>query len=199
MDVFEAIQTRRSIGKVDPHEMVDKETLEKVLEAGNWAPSHYKTEPWKFFVHTGEGRRALGRVLREIQREKIDGEPDEEQLEKLDKTVEKPFRAPIVITIAVEPSEKEKVIEIEEYAAAHAAAQNMLLAAHALGLGAIWRSGKPMYHDKVREFYNLTERGNVVGFIYLGFPATVKDRLAERNPHEAKTVYIHEDIDRINE
>ncbi|MFB4160460.1 nitroreductase [Geomicrobium sp. JSM 1781026] len=197
MDVFEAIQSRRSVGKVDPHELVDKETLKRILEAGTWAPSHYKTEPWKFFVHTGEGRRSLGKVLRSIAREKMDDELSDKDLEKLESTENKPFRAPIVVTVAVEPSTKEKVIEIEEYAAAHAAAQNMLLAAHALGLGAIWRSGKPMYHKKVRDFYNLSEGGNIVGFIYLGFPKSDKEKSGKRVPHEAKTTYIHEEIERI--
>ncbi|MBB6450726.1 nitroreductase [Geomicrobium halophilum] len=193
MDVLEAIRTRRSIGKVQPDEPVDKQWIETILEAGTWAPNHHHTQPWKFFVQQGEGRRPLGRTLRKIAAEKMDDLASEENEQKLIKTEQKPFRAPVVITVVVEPSTKEKVIDIEEYAAAHAAAQNMLLAAHSLGLGAIWRSGAPTYHEDMRWLYNVSERGAVIGFIYLGWPVSKKKKEAKRIPVSEKTIWIHED------
>ena len=63
MDVMTAIKTRRSIGKVksDP---VPKEMIETILEAGTWAPCHHQTEPWRFFVLTGDARNGLGNTFR---------------------------------------------------------------------------------------------------------------------------------------
>lgn len=63
MDVLEAIATRRSIGKVkeDP---VPSELIHQIVEAGTWAPSHFRTEPWRFFVLTGDARKALGKTTR---------------------------------------------------------------------------------------------------------------------------------------
>ena len=55
MELKEAIRNRRSIGKVK-QDSVDKALIEEILEAGTWAPNHCHTEPWRFWVMTGEGR-----------------------------------------------------------------------------------------------------------------------------------------------
>ncbi len=58
----------------------------------------------------------------------------------------------------------------EQILAAGAAAQNILLAAHALGLGAIWRTGAPAYNGDVARALGLPAEGRIVAFIYLGAP-----------------------------
>lgn len=76
METIEAIKTRRSIGivKQDP---VPKEMIEQIIEAGTYAPNHHRTEPWRFFVLTGEGRNELGQVFEEITRiENADDTPE---------------------------------------------------------------------------------------------------------------------------
>lgn len=191
MDIFEAIRNRRSIGRVksDP---VNRETIEKLLEAASWAPSHRKTEPWRFFVLTGEGRRPLGRALVEIAKEKMEDPSTEENQVLLRKSEEKPFRAPLIIAVAATPSDDPKVIPIEEIGAVNAAIQNMLLAAHALGLGAIWRTGKPTYHPKMKELFGLREQDEMLGFIYVGNP-DMEQPQGKRIPFEEKTVWIDSD------
>jgi nitroreductase len=169
MDIFEAIKARRSMGLVKD-EPVPKDVIEKILEAGNWAPSHHQTEPWRFYVLTGSGRNLLGGALVEIAKENMESPESEESKEKLEKTGGKPLRAPLIIAVAVEPNDNPKVIEIEEYGAAYAATQNMLLAAHALGLAGIWRTGKPCYHRSMNELFGLSHRGKVLGFLYFGYP-----------------------------
>ncbi|WP_338472555.1 nitroreductase [Niallia sp. XMNu-256] len=190
MDIFEAIFNRRTVGKVKP-DPIEKEKIEKLLEAAIWAPNHYHTEPWKFFVLTGEGRRSLGRALAEIAKENMDDPETKENQEKLKREEEKPFRAPVIITVAVTPSDNPKVIEIEEVGAVSAAIQNMLLAAHALGLGAIWRTGKPTYHSKMKQLFGLREQDEVLGFIYIGYP-DMPQREGKRISFEEKTKWIEE-------
>ncbi|MCQ6277457.1 nitroreductase [Bacillus sp. V3B] len=191
MDIFKAIFQRRTIGKVKP-DPIEKEKIEKLLEAAIWAPNHYHTEPWKFFVLTGDGRRPLGRTLAEIAKENMDDPTTEENQEKLKKAEEKPFRAPVIITVAVTPSDNPKVIDIEEVGAVNAAIQNMLLAAHALGLGAIWRTGKPAYHSKMKKLFGLRERDEVLGFIYIGYP-DIPQREGKRVSFTEKTKWIEVD------
>jgi nitroreductase len=191
MELFEAIRSRRSIGKVKP-EMIDRDILEQLLEAATWAPSHHRTEPWKFFVLTGEGRRPLGRILAEIAKEKMDDPSTEENQLKLQKTEEKPFRSPVIIAVAVTPSEDPKVEPIEEVAAVNAAIQNLLLAAHALGLGTIWRSGLPTYHPRMKELFGLKEKDEVLGFVYLGYPDMDQPQ-GRRTPYQEKTTWIGKD------
>ncbi|MGD8188396.1 nitroreductase family protein [Brevibacillus ginsengisoli] len=190
MDVIEAIRTRRSIGKVksDP---VDQQVIETLLEAATWAPNHRHTEPWKFFVMTGEGRRKLGEGYAAVTRDEMDDPTSEENQKRLEKEVEKAFRAPLVITVAVVPSDHPDVLLLEERAAVNAAIQNMLLAAHALGLGAIWRTGKPAYHPIMKQQFGLRDQDEILGFIYIGYPDMPSPK-GKRKAYTEKTVWINE-------
>ena len=165
MGVMEAIRTRRSIGKVR-QDQPPRVVIEQILEAATWAPNHRLTEPWRFFVVAGEARRELGAVL--AARHLAEG-----QAEIAAKAAAKPLRAPVVIAVAVEPVVGPKVVEIEEVTAGAAAVQNMLLAAHALGLAAIWRTGAPAYDPAVKAYFGLAPSAHLLGFVYLGYPGAV--------------------------
>ncbi|SFS76168.1 nitroreductase family protein [Marininema halotolerans] len=179
MDVSEAIRTRRSVGKVSA-EMPDKRLIDKVLEAARWAPNHHMTQPWQFYVLVGDARQRLGSVLQEIKAEGMNEKERAQAWDQLERVKEKPLRAPVIIAVGVSPSKDPKVEEIEEISAVAAGVQNALLTAHSLGLGAIWRTGKPTYHPKMKAFFGLDARDTLLGFIYLGYPAMVpreRDRL----------------------
>lgn len=190
MHVEEAIRTRRSIGKVKP-DPVPKELVERLIDAAVWAPNHYLTEPWKFVVLTGEGRRRLGKAYAEIAAETLGDLAAEEKQERLQKEEAKAFRAPVVIAVACTPSDAPKVIRAEELAAVHAATQNLLLAAHASGLGAIWRSGEPAYHPAVKRWLGLDENDEVTGLVYLGYPDMPPSK-GRRTPGAEKTVWLED-------
>lgn len=196
MDIFEAIRTRRSIGKVTQDE-VPQEWIERILEAGTWAPNHRRTEPWRFFVLRGEGRKKLGQALAEIALKGAgdaaeSGAGEEERAKLAAKAYEKALRAPLIIAAAVEPSEQKGVIELEEYAAVFAAIQNMLLEIHGLGLGAVWRTGEQAYDPVMNRRFGLTEKGKVLGFLYIGKPDLSKQLEGRREAFSAKTVWIDE-------
>ncbi|AMA73849.1 Nitroreductase [Aneurinibacillus thermoaerophilus] len=184
-DLLELIMTRRTIGKVkdDP---VPREDIEKILEAGNWAPSHFNTQPWKYFVITGNGRKRLGEAYAKIALlEKGEGLTDAETKALYEKSMNKAFRAPLVIAVACLPHEEEYVVEAEEFAAVAASIQNMLLAAHALGYGAIWRTGAPSYHPVMKELFGLGAKDRLMGLVYIGRPDMVRE--SRRIPVEQKT------------
>ena len=90
-----------------------------------------------------------------------------------EKLIAKALRSPIIIAVGVEPDPTAP--ELEEIASGAAAAQNMLLAAHDLGLAAIWRTGDPTYDPAVATWLGLSEKATVLGFIYLGYPANQKE------------------------
>ena len=52
--------------------------------------------------------------------------------------------------------------------AAGAAAQNIILASHALGFGAFWRTGAPAYDSEVKSALGLAEHDALIGFLYIG-------------------------------
>ncbi|WP_442600996.1 nitroreductase family protein [Paenibacillus sp. KN14-4R] len=188
MNIKEAIQNRRSIGKVKP-DAVDPKLIEEMLEAATWAPNHKKTEPWRFFVMTGEGRNVLGQAYADIALEGQDDELAGELLEQFrSKHAQKAFRSPVIIGIAATPSPD--ATWIEEMAAAHAAVQNMLLTAHALGLGAVWRTGDPTYHEKMSAAFGLNAGEQMVGFVYVGYPDMDQPQ-GKRVSFQDKTVWLN--------
>jgi len=190
MDVLEAIHERRSVGRVkaDP---VPKEMIETLLEAAVRAPNHYRTEPWRFIVLTGDGRKRLSAVMEEIAKEGMENPEAEENRRIWEAAGKKAYRAPVIIIAIVEPSDHPKAIAEEESAAVHAAIQNMLLAAAGLGLGAMWRTGSPAYHPITRQRFGLSEKARIAGFIYVGFPETLPP-LSNRAPAAAKTTWYEE-------
>lgn len=170
MNVHEAIQTRRSKALIED-KAVPKELIEQIIEAGTYAPNHHRTEPWRYFVLTGEGRNKLGQVFADITEKQQEDPEAEAEVSKsqIERVKNNPLRSPVIIAVGVEPSDRHNVILKEEYAAVSAAVQNMLLTAHALGLGAIWRTGAICYEPKVTEFFGLSEQGEIAAFIYLGY------------------------------
>lgn len=183
MNVIEAIKTRRSIGKVSDVE-VPRDIIMKIIEAGTFAPNRYLTEPWRFFVIKGQGRNKLSKVMGDIViTSGIDLE-SEEGKRKLKKETNKPFRSPIIIAVAAEIKEHKKAIRIEEIGAVDSAIQNMLLAAHELGVASIWKSGNACYSPKMKEFLGLQEKDEVLGLIYLGYSDLVKEAPPKTNPEE---------------
>jgi len=188
MDLMTAIRTRRSIGKVKP-DPIDKASIEQLIEAARWAPNHHLTEPWKFIVMMGEGRRVLGDAYAAIAQEGLEGLEEPALTERLDKERAKAYRSPVVIAVVCTPSDNPRAVLAEELAASHAAVQNLLLAAHALGLGAVWRSGDPMYHPRMHQAFGLGERDSLVGLIYIGYP-DMKELAGRRQPAAAKTVWL---------
>ena len=173
MDVFEAIRTRRSVSRVLP-ERPPRERIERVLAAAVCAPNHYLTEPWRFIVLTGAAREPLGHAQEAALRRILDETDAPYDQAAMAKERGKPLRAPVVIVAAVVPSGHPKAVPLEEICATAAAVQNLLLAAHAEGLAAIWRTGETAYSPEVKAVLDLPDAAQVLGIIYLGYPDTAQ-------------------------
>jgi nitroreductase len=184
MELFDAIYQRQVQGKVKP-DPLPRETIEKLLDAAVQAPNHYRVRPWRFVVLTGKGREKLGDAMAASQ---MDRQPDLPQ-EAFAKTRSLPLRAPLVIAVGVDKPSEEKVLEIENVSAVSAACQNILLAAHALGLGAIWRTGEWARDANVKKFLGFSTDQHIVGFIYVGVPE-FKVEPYQRPSFEDRTVWM---------
>lgn len=162
--IFDLIKKRRS---VFPSTYIDKPiakaNIEKILEAANWAPSHKKTEPWRFKVLQGSSQDKLGKFLSEKYQE-VDPKPKQIKIRKL---LENPSKAGAIIAICMQRDANECVPEWEEIAATAMAVQNMWLCAAELGIGSYWSSpGLIKYMD---EFFDLNEGEKCFGFFYMGY------------------------------
>jgi len=173
MTVTEIIKNRRAVFPVQYNgKPVSDETITKLLEAANWAPTHKKTEPWRFKIMQGDALERLGRFLAKAYTENTPAEKFSEF--KHNKLIANPQKASAIIAIGIQRDPRESVPEWEEIAAVAMAVQNMWLQATEQGLGAYWSSpGLIKYMDQFFDFQN-GER--CLGFFYLGY---TDDQLAE--------------------
>lgn len=167
--LLEIIRKRRTVKQESLlPEAFPIEWLEEMLEAANWAPSHGQTEPWRFTVYMNDSRRALGEAFAQSYRLLTPPEAYKADLEEAQRA--RVWKAPVWISLGLQPSGRHP--EWEEIAALAMAVQNMKLVAASRGLGAFWASGKPVIHDNTAQFVGLESPAKLLGFLYLGKPAT---------------------------
>jgi nitroreductase len=158
----------------------DEGELRQMLEAAAAAPDHGELKPWKFVVLQGDAKDAFGEVLADAYLKRVEAigaAPTDGQLKK-ERT--KLGRAPLVVAVCAINRHSEEIPWIEQVLAAGAAAQNLCLAATALGYASMWRTGPPAYDHRVMHALGLGDQDAVVGFVYLGTPAPGRDL----PPHE---------------
>ncbi|MFP4588482.1 MAG: nitroreductase family protein [Candidatus Acetothermia bacterium] len=163
MDLFESIFDRRSVRKFTEEPVTDQQ-LEKILDAGRWAPSGKNTQPWSFVVVRDP----------EVQK-KLENHSGQGIIES----------APITIGLLKDTSRGYD--ELKDAQGIGACAQNILLAVHGLGLGACWLG---LTRDSfVEELLGAEEDEELMMLISVGRPAA-EERSSDRKPLEALTRYI---------
>ncbi len=182
--IFDLIKNRRSVFPVQYNSKpIAKEDILKILEAANWAPSHRKTEPWRFKIIQGDKKAALGEFLSNTY---IDITPKPQQV-KSKKLIENPKKAAVIIAICMQRDPLESVPEWEEIAAVAMAVQNMWLCCTQMGIGSYWSS--PALIKYMNEFLSLKEGEKCLGFFYMGYS---DDEITEgvRKPIEDKVTWL---------
>jgi len=146
MEVLEAIKTRRSIRRYKK-DRVPKETLEKVLEAGSWAPSGGNIQPWKFIILTDP------EIKRQVAKYFLSGRHLDE--------------APLAILVVIDPGTAFTPTQDGTLAV-----YSMMLAAHSLGLGTCWvHPGKGYNDEGVKDILDISRDKRVICALPLGYPA----------------------------
>lgn len=164
MDAMTLLHERSSMGKLMAP-APDAEQLEAIYRAALRAPDHKELRPWRFIEFSGEGRERLGELFAEAEYREDPHVGDT----VLNAARKKPLRAPMVIAVVAKVApEVPKVPKVEQVISAGCAAHAILLAAHAQGLGAMWRSGKYAFDPVVRKGLGLDDDDELIAFIYLG-------------------------------
>lgn len=151
------------------------EQLDQILSCAARVPDHKMVEPWRFVVFEGEARRNFGNVLATVLAAEEKEPPSEVRLE----TERARFTfAPVVVAVISKVKPTPGAPEWEQVLSCGAAAQNLCLAANAMGFGTCWLTGWPAFSPGVARALRLTEGERVAGFIHIG---TANDRQPERN------------------
>lgn len=161
MELFEAMHTRRSIRKYSG-EPVSRADMQKILEAAMMAPSAGNAQPWQFV--TVQDPDILAKI------------------KDINPYAAMAGQAPAGILVCGDPRlEKYPGFWVQDCAAA---VQNLLLAAHGLGLGAVWTGIYPL-SDRIQGFQSLFEIPDPViplAFVVLGYPAQTPNSQSRFKP-----------------
>jgi nitroreductase len=147
MELLEGIYSRRSVRSFTGED-VSLEELMEILRAGSWAPSGLNNQPWRFVTVRERGiLSGLARLTRYGRI--VEGAP---------------------VSIAVFCDRQAMYHEVKDHQSMGACLQNMLLAAHALGLGAVWLGEILKSSDEVRRLLGVPEEMELMAVIAVGHP-----------------------------
>ncbi len=169
--VLENIKTRRTVRDFTDRAVPDS-VLHTILDAAVWAPNHRMTEPWRFYVlgKSGEARQRAADLTHDWTLHNI---PNQNQAQSSADAVRAEMLAAPALIYVYSLSGGSAEIDEENYSATSCAVQNLMLAAHAHGLGVGWSTGKPTRHPGVTELLGAEPDSKIVGCLYIGYPAAV--------------------------
>jgi F420 biosynthesis protein FbiB-like protein len=196
-DLFEAIYSRRSIRRFE-NLAVPAAMIDRLLDAACQAPSAHNRQPWRFVViQQDDTKRQLAAAMGERLRRDlaVDGLSPEQIERDAGRSYSRITGAPLLILLCLTladmdhyPDERrarnERLMAVQSAAMA---GQNLLLAAHGLGLGACWLCAPLFCGDAVREALSLAEDWQPQGLITLGYPAEAKQKT--RHPLGTRVLY----------
>jgi coenzyme F420-0:L-glutamate ligase / coenzyme F420-1:gamma-L-glutamate ligase len=188
--VLDAITNRRSIRRYR-EEQVPAPLLEQVLQAAVWAPSAHNRQPWRFTVVQSLAAHsrlaeAMGRRLRADL--EADGVPEPVIAADVARSYRRLAGAPVLIVVCLTmadmdryPDERRQHNEwLMAVQSTAMAGQNLLLAAHALGLAGCWMCAPLFSQETVCAVLELPAGWEPQGLVTLGYPA--QERIKERKP-----------------
>jgi nitroreductase len=170
VDLYEAIKGRRSVRKFKKSP-VERALIEEIFDIALWAPSGMNRQNWKFFVLAGEKKEGLVSIsstsfqylephLQELFAEKP------KIFEATRRFFNRLGEAPVVVCAYFEPANMDDLTSCQNVAAA---IQNLLLVAHAHGLGTCWMTGPVYVADQINRFLGVKDM-TLVAIIPMGYP-----------------------------
>jgi nitroreductase len=162
------IKNRRSLkpAKMNGKRIPD-EQVKELLQLANWAPTHGRTEPWRFIVYSGGKVKEF--CQQHAQLYKSHTPPEKFEQTTYDKQLHNGDLASHVILAIMQRGNLQKVPVIEEIASVAMSIQNILLAATAKGIASFLSTGGMTHHRVMKNFLQLREEDIVMGILYLGY------------------------------
>jgi len=193
VDAFERIvNSRRSVYPKDylPGRIEDSLVM-KFLELADRAPTHKRTEPWRFTVFTGEGLKKLASVQAECYKKvtTANGTFKEDRYQNL---LVKPMESSHIIAVGMKRDPLKSIPDWEELGAVFCAVENIYLAATAHGVGCYLSTGGITNFEEAKEFFGLGPEDRLCGFIHLGLTAIYESDLpvSKRKPLSEKMNWV---------
>lgn len=196
MDAIECIKTRMSIRKFKP-EPVSDDILIKIIDTAKWSPSYKNSQPWEALIVSGRKKEELSKYLMDLLESGEKPSPDIEEPKFWPAENEKRISALLKKRSEItgkdlndtEVRKKAKIANFNFYGAPHGIflfqdsslslwsifdiglfAQNLMLAAHAFGLGTVPQAFLTDYARQIKNFLGIPETKRLVLGISIGYP-----------------------------
>lgn len=161
---------------------VPEATLLRIIEAARWAPSAHNSQPWRFIIITDT--KIKKRLAEEMASDWLrdlesDGVPAEVSKKLVEESIRRFTETPAIIIAAIVMGEMQKYPDRRRQRLEHlmatqslaAAIQNILLAAHAEGLGTCWFCAPLFCQETVRKVLGIPQGVEPQALIAVGYPA----------------------------
>lgn len=196
MDVIEGIETRHSI-RAFQDTPIPEEKLKKILKAASNSPSYTNTQPWEVVVVSGKKKEGLSDLIYDLAGKKAEAHPDIPGPQKgwapehvarsqehgarrlavldVDRDDEKGreqlalmnfrfYGAPCAIFLFMEGSLNEwSIFDMGLFT------QNLILAAHALGVESCLQASVPNYSPEIKKFLGIPAQKKLIICISMGY------------------------------
>lgn len=164
MDLLTAIDSRSSAARLTLPGPTP-EHLARILDSAGHAPDHGRMKPWHLVVlDESDAKEKFAAAAAEAKRRRLPAMSEEQFAAERDKIL----RSPTIVVVGCAVRENPKVPEIEQVIAVGAAAQNLILTAHGLGYGVMWKTGAAAYDADVKAVVGLKGTDHIVGILHLG-------------------------------
>ncbi len=171
MEAQELLLKRRSVyPRQYSGEKIPKEALMKAFEAANWAPTHKRTQPWRFFVYGQENMHALIDQWMKMAKRNLEAK-GEEWTEATEKKYTQMRQSSHIIGIACRYTGL--VPEVEETCAVAAAVQNFWLSLQDQGYAGYWSTGNGVFTEEMHTYMGLGADEKALGYFLCGVPEGV--------------------------
>lgn len=169
-EIYNNITSRRSIRKFNDKEITDEVFL-KLVEAGSWAPSGCKAEPWFFYI-------IKSKEMIEEMRSAVIAASTQSEFCKLYRTF---HNAPYIISVCVNTEKRwyhrpsdQKILGVEaidnpDYFSVAGAIQNLLLVAHSLNIGTCWAGVTDDYRIQLEKVIGIDDKHMLAANIAIGY------------------------------
>lgn len=199
MDLHNFLRTRRSIRRFKPDPIPDS-VIENILTTATFAPSAHNRQPWRFCVVTDLSvKQKLANAMaiefeRDLEKDQL---PPTEIQKRTTRSRERMIAAPVLIMLCLDMSEmdvypdkkrKQAEFRMAMQSVANAGMQ-LMLAAHAEGLGSVWVCSPLFVQNTIQEVLNLPQAWEPHAMFLVGYPAAVPE-LRERKTIKEVSIFL---------
>jgi nitroreductase len=162
------IEKRRTIKPAEMNgRQIPDEQVHQLLELADWAPTHGRTEPWRFVVYGTNKIRQFAEDHAAMYRDNMPAERYKQA--SFDNLQHAADGASHVVIAYMHRGSNPNIPEIEEVAATACAIQNLLLGATEHGIATFWSTGGMALQPAMKAYLDLREEDRVLAILYLGY------------------------------